>query len=142
VKIIRSLALLLAAITTLSTAALAQPKASDSLTVTMKALNGSGEDGTATVTQKGDNLEVVISLKGAPKDVAQPTHIHIGTCGKINASPEYGLKNTVNGANDSEVKGVKLADLMSGKYAINVHKSADEIGTYVSCGNIVAPATK
>lgn len=109
---------------------------SDSQTITMKALNGSGEDGTAVVTQTDAGLQVVISLKNAPKDTPQPTHIHAGNCGKINAAPEYPLENTVNGKGTSVVKGVKLGDLMSGKYAINVHKSGDDLATYASCGNI------
>ena len=109
---------------------------SDSQTITMKALNGSGEDGTAVVTQTDAGLQVVISLKNAPKDTPQPTHIHAGNCGKINAAPEYPLENTVNGKGTSVVKGVKLGDLMSGKYAINVHKSGDDLATYASCSNI------
>jgi len=72
----------------------------------------------------------------APKDVPQPTHIHIGTCGNINKAPEYPLRNTVNGAATTVVPGVKLSDLMAGKYAVNVHKSGDDLGTYVSCGNV------
>ncbi|MBV8639630.1 MAG: CHRD domain-containing protein [Candidatus Eremiobacteraeota bacterium] len=110
--------------------------ASDSLTVPMKALNDSGETGTAVLTQQDDGVHVVVTLKNAPKDTAQPTHIHIGTCGNINKAPEYALVNTVDGKGDSVVKGVKLSDLTSGKYAINVHKSGDDLGTYVSCGDI------
>jgi hypothetical protein len=110
--------------------------ASDSLTVPMKALNDSGENGTAVLTQQDDGVHVVVTLKDAPKDTAQPTHIHIGTCGNINKAPEYALVSTVDGKGDSVVKGVKLSDLTAGKYAINVHKSGDDLGTYVSCGDI------
>lgn len=110
--------------------------APDTLTVPMKALNDSGENGTAVLTQADDGVHVAVTLKGAPKDTAQPTHIHVGTCGNINKSPEYALVNTVDGKGDSVVKGVKLSDLTTGKYAINVHKSGDDIGTYVSCGDI------
>ena len=132
-KSLRFLAILLALAVTVTGGVYAK---SDSHVIVMTALNGSGEDGTATVTQTADGLSVVISLKNAPKDVAQPTHIHAGNCGKINAAPEYPLSNTVNGKGSSLVKGVKLSDLMSGKYAVNVHKSGDDLPTYVSCGNI------
>lgn len=110
--------------------------AGDSLTIQMTALNGSGENGTAVLTQEANGVRVVVSLKNAPKDTPQPTHIHAGTCGKINAAPEYPLDNTVDGKGSSLVKGVKLSDLTAGKFAVNVHKSGDEIKTYVSCGNI------
>lgn len=119
------------------------PSAADtpkSLTVKMQALNDSGENGTAVITQEDDGgIKVVVSLTGAPADVPQPTHIHIGTCGNINKAPEYALQNTVAGKGTSTVPGVTLAELLKGKYAINVHKSGTDLGTYVSCGNIVAP---
>ncbi|MBV8153156.1 MAG: hypothetical protein JOY98_01950, partial [Candidatus Eremiobacteraeota bacterium] len=57
--------------------AAAAPAATTAVTVDMKALNGSGETGTATLTQETDGTKVVISLKNAPA-AAQPTHIHIG----------------------------------------------------------------
>ena len=109
--------------------------ASDSVTIPMKSLNDSGETGTAVLTQQDEGVQVVVTLKNAPK-MDQPTHIHAGTCSNINKSPEYGLRNTVDGKSTSIVKGIKLSDLTSGKYAINVHKSADDLGTYVSCGDI------
>lgn len=110
-----------------------------SVTVKMVALNNSGENGTAIVTQEADGgIQVAVTLSGAPAGVAQPTHIHIGTCGNINKAPEYALKNTVDGKGTSLVPGVTLAELLKGKYAINVHKSTSDLGTYVSCGNIVA----
>jgi hypothetical protein len=132
-KSLRFLAVLLALAVTVTTGVFAK---NASHTIAMTALNGSGEDGTATITQTAEGLSVVISLKNAPKDVPQPTHIHAGNCGNINAAPEYPLSNTVNGKGSSIVKGVKLSDLMSGKFAVNVHKSADDLPTYFSCGNI------
>ena len=135
-KLFRLFAILLAIGFITSVGVVTAAGSSDTHTITMKALNGSGEDGTAVISETDQGLSVVISLKNAPKDVPQPTHIHAGNCGKINASPEYPLENTVNGKGSSVVKGVKLADLMSGKYAVNVHKSGDDIATYVSCGNI------
>lgn len=105
------------------------------VTFLMKAQNASGETGTATVTQVATGVKVVVSLKGAP-EAAQPTHIHVGTCANINKAPKYPLTNTVDGKSSTVVKGVTLAQLLAGHYAVNVHKSATAIGTYVSCGNI------
>jgi hypothetical protein len=109
-----------------------------SVTIKMVAQNDSGETGTAVLTQVSDGTSVKITLDGAPTDTPQPAHIHAGNCGKINPAPKYPLTNVVNGASTSIVKGVNLADLLKGPYAINVHKSTTDIPTYVSCGNITA----
>ncbi|HTV91249.1 MAG TPA: hypothetical protein VMG98_00885 [Verrucomicrobiae bacterium] len=119
-------------------AAFAMPAASQeptSVTVKMSALNGSGEDGMATVTQVNGAIVVSVDLQNGTS-IAQPTHIHIGTCGAINKAPEYALRDTVDGKGESTVPGVSLSDLLKGHYAINVHKSGTDLGTYVSCGNI------
>ncbi len=111
--------------------------ATSTLTVTMDALNSSGETGTAVLTQTDDGVQVVVTLKGAPA-AAQPTHIHAGTCGKINAAPEWPLTSLTNGTSTSVVKGVTIDQMLKTPYAINVHKSTSDLGTYVACGNIVA----
>jgi len=127
--------------TTLATFALAgvalgAPAATPvSITIPLVALNNSGETGTATLTQVGSGVRVVVALAHAPAS-AQPTHIHIGTCGNINKAPEYPLVNTVGGSGTSTVAGVTLKQLLAGKYAINVHKSTMDLATYVACGNI------
>ena len=121
-------------------AAAASAATPTTLTVKMVPQNDSGERGTETLTEVADGVRVAVKLDGAPKDVPQPTHIHVGNCGHINKAPEYPLANTVNGEGVATVKGVTLADLLKGTYAINVHKSGTEIATYVSCGNITAPS--
>jgi hypothetical protein len=120
----------------LAATASAQPPSS--ITIKMVAQNDSGENGTAVLTQVSDGTRVEVKLDGAPTDTPQPTHIHVGNCGHINKAPEYPLTSTVNGVSVSTVKGVALADLLKGTYAINVHKSATDLGTYVACGNITA----
>ncbi len=122
-------------------AATASAATPTTITIKMVAQNDSGENGTATLTQVADGTRVEVKLDGAPKDVPQPTHIHVGNCGHINKAPEYPLTSTTNGVAVSTVKGVSLADLLKATYAINVHKSGTDIATYVSCGNIAAPAS-
>lgn len=131
-----SLAILVALFAFGGIAAAAATPAPKSVTIRMNALNGSGENGTATLTQTKSGVAILLKLVNTPK-YAQPTHIHIGTCGKIDAAPEYGLKSTIGGSSKTMVIGIKLADLLKGHYAINVHKSARDLKTYVSCGNIV-----
>lgn len=134
----RTLAALAAGFSILAAPAYA---ATTTLTIPMSALSNSGETGTATLTQTADGVQVVVTLKGAPA-AAQPTHIHAGTCGKINAAPEWPLNSLANGTSTSVVKGVTIDQMLKTPYAINVHKSTDDLATYVACGNIVQPAGK
>ncbi|HEX8805790.1 MAG TPA: hypothetical protein VF741_02530 [Candidatus Aquilonibacter sp.] len=133
----------LAGVFAAAAAAQSPPAAAPPTTVTVKmvAQNASGETGSAVLTQVSGGTQVVITLDGSPKDTPQPAHIHEGNCGKINPAPKYPLTNVVNGKSSSVVKGVTLADLLKGPYAINVHKSGTEIATYVSCGNITATSS-
>ena len=109
-------------------------KGEKAVTVRMHAQNKSGESGTAKLTPQGaDKTRVEISLKGAPKGTPQPAHIHEGSCAKLDPKPKYGLENVVDGKSTTVVpQGI---DAVRGM-AINVHKSADDIKTYVSCGDI------
>lgn len=105
-----------------------------SVNVRMHAQNKSGETGSAKLTPEGaDKTRVEISLKGGPKGTPQPAHIHEGSCAKLDPKPKYGLENVVDGKSTTEVPvGINQVRGM----AINVHKSADDLKTYVSCGDI------
>ena len=113
-------------------------KKAKSVSVSMKAQNKSGESGSAKLTPVGaDKTKVEISLKGAKG--TQPAHIHEGSCAKLDPKPKYGLENVVDGKSTTEVPvGI---DTVRGM-AINVHKSADDIKTYVSCGDIKGGSKK
>lgn len=119
-----------------------QSKGGKSVSVKMGAQNKSGETGTAKLTAEGaDKTRVEITLKGGPKGVEQPAHIHEGTCAKLDPKPKQGLENVVDGKS-STVVPMSLADLSKGNLAINVHKSKEDIKTYVSCGDIKAGGAK
>ena len=106
------------------------------VTVKMTEQNGSKETGSAKLTPEGaDKTKVVISLKGAPKGTAQPAHIHEGSCANLNPKPKQGLTNVVNGKSTTTVP-MSIEQLTGGDLAINVHKSTEDLKTYVSCGDI------
>ncbi|MDA2921029.1 hypothetical protein MYX76_16330 [Desulfobacterota bacterium AH_259_B03_O07] len=107
---------------------------SETVTVELKAVNNSGVSGKATLTPVDNNTKVVINLTGAPEGIAQPAHIHQGTCENL-GEPKYPLEAVKNGGSETTVD-VKLSDIMTGDFAINVHKSEKEISTYVACGEI------
>lgn len=106
--------------------------------INMGQQNNSKETGSASVADaKSGGVDVTIKLNGAPKGVAQPAHIHQGTCSKLNPAPWKPLTSVVDGKSFTHVPGVSVAQIKKGKYAINVHKSANDLKTYVSCGDLV-----
>jgi hypothetical protein len=111
---------------------------SGEMTVTLGEQSGSGESGTATLTKEGDRTKVVLDLQGSSATMGsapEPAHIHKGSCAKLDPTPAYALADVKDGSSTSTVDA-KLDDLRKGAFAINVHKSAAEIQTYVACGDV------
>ncbi len=107
-----------------------------SLQINMGALNKSGQTGSASVADaKGGGIDVTIKIN-QPKGASQPAHIHKGTCAKLDPAPWKPLTAVVDGKSFTHVPGVTVAEIKKGKYAINVHKSANDLKTYVSCGDL------
>ena len=104
------------------------------VTVNLSPQNASGEKGTVTLTPQGDKTQVVIKLAGAPSE-AQPAHIHDGNCAQLDPKPRVPLQNVVGGASTTTLD-MALDDIMSKGGAINVHKSAADVKTYVACGDL------
>ncbi len=105
--------------------------------VELAAQNSSGETGYAMLYPHGAKTKVIVHLKGAPKGVTQPDHIHKGTCANLDPKPAYILKPVVGGKSVTMVK-VSLADLLKEPMGINVHASPTDLKKYVACGDITA----
>jgi hypothetical protein len=109
-----------------------------SMQINMGQLNNSGETGSATVADaKHGGVDVTVKLNNEPKGASEPAHIHKGTCAKLDPVPWKPLTAVDNGKSFTHVPGLSVAELKKGKYAINVHKSANDLKTYVSCGDLV-----
>ena len=106
-------------------------------TVTLSEQNGSGQNGTAILTDMGDGTTRVVVSVSNGSTTPQPAHIHEGTCANLNPKPAYPLTSVVNGQSETIVP-VDIHHLTEEPYAINLHKSAAEASVYTSCGNIVA----
>lgn len=104
-----------------------------SITVTLMSQMGSGQSGTAVLTEKGESTDVVITTAGGTDSGTQAAHIHSGTCGS-NGSILYPLNNVQGGTSTTNVN-VKLSTLTGGKTYINVHSSAN-VANIQACGNI------
>ena len=104
------------------------------MTVKLEPHSGSNESGTATLHKVSDTeTKVTIQMSGAPAE-AQPTHIHKGTCAQLDPKPAFPLSPVTGGKSETTVKA-SLDELHKG-YAINGHKSAQDLKTYVFCGDI------
>ncbi len=118
-----------------ATATMGTTHAASAATVHVTAQNHSGQSGTATLVQKGSDVVVTLTMSGIPAGVAEPAHIHPGTCAKLNPSPKYPLTNATKGTTTTTIHNVRLASLLSGHYAINVH-NAHNPSIYAACGDI------
>ncbi len=107
----------------------------DKLTVKLYPQNKSGETATAVLTQEGPDVKVVVTTAGGPAD-PQPIHIHQGTCANLNPKPFYPLTTVQAATSTTTIKGITLASLENGDFAINIHHSTSDIPTYYACGDI------
>jgi hypothetical protein len=110
------------------------------MTIAMHGLNGSGQDGTATLTAVGDKVTVSVHVIGEPSDASEPAHVHFGHCPIIKAIPAYNVGPVVGGKATSVVD-LTWSEITSGKYVVNVHESTAMLGKYVSCGDIGTSTT-
>jgi len=132
--IARSLALAsLAGLLALAAGPVGAQDASGHKVYAVAAQNGSGEIGTVTLVPLGTKTRVEVAIAGTPDGVAQPAHIHEGTCDKLNPKPKYPLSSVVDGTSTTTVD-VPMSTLIAGGFAVNVHKSSTDIATYGACG--------
>jgi len=105
-----------------------------SLIVTLQDQNGSGQDGTATLYEREGKTVVMVEVQKGTK-TPQPAHLHMGMCPKP-GGVKYPLVNVVEGKSETTLD-VPLSQLLAElPLAVNIHKSAAIIDTYVACGNI------
>ncbi len=106
----------------------------EAVTVDLAEQSESGQSGTATLEPAGEGMTMVtIDLENPGAD-PQPAHIHSGTCAEL-GDVVYPLTNVEGGSSESEV-AASIEDLQAGEFAINVHQSEADIGTYTACGEI------
>ncbi len=124
-------------------ASLAQDDAPDEAKAVFAELNDSGIAGFASLTADGNQTIVRIQADGALGD--HPTHIHQGQCEDLDPNPEIPLTNVqlpptgVTGRSETSID-VSLDELLEQDRLILIHKSEEDLDTYLACGNIVAEA--
>lgn len=105
------------------------------LTVNLDAQNNSGQKGTLTLTESDGKVTAMLKIDNEPNGATEPAHIHVGSCPTPGAV-KFPLNSVVNGTSTT-ILGTTLDALKGmGALAVNVHKSAAQITSYVSCGDL------
>lgn len=103
---------------------------------------GPGRDavqtGTFTLTPRGSQTEVTLQMQSGGAGIQQPAHVHEGGCPGV-GPVKYPLTNVVDGRSTTTVNAT-VAELLSGAYSINVHRSTAEAQVYTACTNLRAAA--
>lgn len=114
------------------------------MTATLAPAKGGTIAGTATVepgTSAGTTVATV-SLTGAKAGAVYPWHVHVGKCGMTPGGKVWGDASAykpLTAGSDGTAKGtatISMAVPMSGDYYVNIHASASDMATIVSCGNL------
>jgi hypothetical protein len=82
-------------------------------------------------------------------EAPHPAHIHAGTCAELGdvvaplmdvAAPDEAMLEGAPTAHQVKLSqtniDMPLQEIIDGGYAINVHKSAEEIDVYIACGDV------
>jgi hypothetical protein len=109
------------------------PGAFNTIKINLTGQNNSGQSGTATIFDVNGKANVILTMSGLPANAQEPAHVHFGSCKPL-GGVEYPLSTVATGTSQT-ILPVSLAALASQAFAINVHKSAAEIGVYVACGD-------
>lgn len=89
-----------------------------------------------------DSTRVAVFIAGGTPGAVYPWHVHTGKCGSNgpvlgNAGLYVPIRVQGNGTGVSD--GMVTVRLTSGNnYYVNVHRSATDMGTIVTCGNLTA----
>lgn len=108
------------------------------VTIDLAEENGSGISGTATLTPDGDKTTVKIEVNGPVGD--NPANILSGDCTTNDPTPVFSLTAVdANGVSETSIDST-LDALLADPHVIVLHASATNLGTLVSCGEIVQAA--
>lgn len=114
------------------------PTVSDlrSTIISLTPQNDSGEKGIALLRQTDKGLQVDVVLDpGFPQDLMQPAHIHKGTCAEL-GDVVYPLTDVKNGSSTTVLQTTLAGLKKQLPLAVNIHKSSQESGVYVSCADV------
>lgn len=105
--------------------------------VTLSAQTAAAIAGTAILTEVDGKTKVKVAVTGAAAGSSMPAHIHMGACPKP-GDIKWNLNDVVSGKSETTIDASIDQIKASLPLAINVHKSATELQTFMSCGDLKA----
>ncbi len=109
------------------------PAGADTRTLLLGEQNDSGQRGMATLSARGAVTDVVLRVFPGALE-SELAHIHGGGCGADLGGVVHPLTKVTGGVSVTEV-GASLAELLTGAFAVNVHKKG-EGSVYTTCGKV------
>lgn len=106
----------------------------NALELSLAEQNGSGQSGTATLTELDDSRTRIVMELSNPPGQPQPAHVHPGPCDDL-GPPVAGL-DSVSGGRSETVVRMSFDELRKGGLVVHAHKSAKEYETSVACTEI------
>jgi hypothetical protein len=100
----------------------------------LEAPTGDFQTGWATLFEENGNLKVDITVT-PPEAVAQPAHIHLGTCDNLGVVV-HSLENIIGGHSLTDIPDSSIEDVATGGMAINLHLSFSNFALFTACGEI------
>lgn len=105
-------------------------------TATMTPVGNSGVGGDATITDRGEQTEILVRLTGTPANGTHPGHVHTGTCASIGSVAQalepISTDATGTGTMTTTVT-IPPMTLMNGQHVVVYHGAG---GTPVACADI------
>lgn len=108
------------------------PAGAGGRTLTLETLNGSGVNGTVTLTAVDDETTRVLVEVDPASYPNMPAHIHPGTCAELTPQPRHPLQNVIAGRSVTDVPAA-LDELFAATVALNLHASNEDMRTYTAC---------
>ncbi|MGH3033196.1 MAG: CHRD domain-containing protein [Gaiellaceae bacterium] len=108
----------------------------ESLMLQLEEQNGSEQSGTATLTAVDSGMTRIVLALSNPPDVAQPSHVHQGSCDDL-GDVVAGLDSLLEGHAETVVD-LSLDNLQAGGLVLHAHKSEAESEISVACAPIPA----
>lgn len=104
------------------------------LRISLSEPTGEFQYGEAVFREQGSGTFVEVRVM-PPEAVAQPIHVHRGSCEDVGPIIEP-LEDVVDGRSATLLQDVTLDSLMDGSLLVNVHLSFSDISVFTACGEI------